>query len=467
MSQHPTPPRVAVIGGGITGLVAARSLADRGCQVTVFDAADRLGGQVRTVEVAGHLVDVGAEALHLAGPHVGALVDELGLEMIHSNPGSAWIWTAHGLRRLPAGVGPAGPTRLGPVVTSRILSPLGMARAAMEPLVPRERTDEDTGVGPFLRRRFGRQVAERLVDPILGSLHAGDVAGLSLQAATPYVAAQMERSRSLLLAQRSRAASGPPSFVSFGGGLGELIDALATDPRVSIRRSVPVQGLSRSGRGVEVRTGTDPTTAAPQPTFDGAVLAVPAHVAARILRHDAPNAAERLDALRAASVVTMVAAYPRDEVLARPAFAGTGLLFPSSARRVLKAATFLSAKWPHLQDPDLFLVRLSAGRAGLDHVARLDHDELVHRLHTDLALATGLRARPIEVHIERWPRAIAQLEVGHLTRMAAIRDGVERIPGVVLAGAPYEGIGLATCMRSGQQAASSLLDRLDAMATVA
>jgi oxygen-dependent protoporphyrinogen oxidase len=97
----------------------------------------------------------------------------------------------------------------------------------------------------------------------------------------------------------------------------------------------------------------------------------------------------------------------------------------------------------------------------------LDHDELVHRLHTDLALATGLRARPIEVHIERWPRAIAQLEVGHLTRMAAIRDGVERIPGVVLAGAPYEGIGLATCMRSGQQAASSLLDRLDAMATVA
>jgi oxygen-dependent protoporphyrinogen oxidase len=467
MPQHPTSPKVAVIGGGITGLVAARSLADRGCQVTLFDSAEHLGGQVRTVEVAGHPVDVGAEALHLAGPHVGQLVDQLGLEMIGSAPGSARIWTERGLKRLPAGVGPAGPTRLGPVISSRILSPVGLARAAMEPLVTRGRAaQDDVGVGDFLARRFGAQVTERLVDPVLGSLHAGDVSRLSLRAATPYLAAQLERSRSLLLAQRTRAASGPPSFVSFRRGLGELVEALAADPRIELRPAHEVREVYRSNGGVELRIDGDPSAPSAPRAFDGVVLAVPAHVAAAVLRTSVPASADVLDQLRAASVVTMVAAYPREAVIARPAFAGTGLLFPSTSRRMLKAATFLSTKWPHLQDDDLFLVRMSAGRAGLDHVVRLEHDELVHRLHSDLAVATGLQVRPVEVHVERWPAAIAQLEVGHLDRMTAIRDALATLPGVVLAGAPYEGIGLATCMRSGQQAATSLLERLEAVAVV-
>jgi oxygen-dependent protoporphyrinogen oxidase len=466
MSQQPTPPRVAVIGGGITGLVAARTMADKGCRVTVLEASDRLGGQVRTVEIAGLPADVGAEALHLAGPHVAALVDELGLEMIRSNPGSAWIRTEAGLRALPAGVGPAGPTRLGPVITSRILSPLGLARAAMEPLVPRGRElEEDVGVGEFLSHRFGRQLTDRLVDPVLGSLHAGEVDRLSLRAATPYVAAQVEGSRSLLLAQRQRSSSGPPAFMSFRGGLGEMVGALTADERLDIRCGTAVTGLLGDAGGVRVSTSTGSGDQGSE-LFDAAVLAVPAHVAGELLGHEASEAASVLAELRSASVVTMLAAYPRKDVMACSAFEGTGLLFPSSARKVLKAATFLSTKWPQLHDPDIYLVRMSAGRAGLDHIARLGHDELVHRLHTDLALATGLRSQPVEVHIERWPRSIAQLEVGHLERMAAIRSAMSRIP-VVLAGAPYEGIGLATCIRSGRQAAESVMGILDPRSALA
>lgn len=451
---------VAVVGGGITGLVAARALVASGLAVTVFEAGARPGGQVRTVEVAGHPVDVGAEALHLAGPHVAELAGALGLDMIRSNVGSAWIWTDRGLRRLPAGVGPAGPTRLGPVLSSRILSPVGVLRAAMEPLVPRGRGDDDVGVGDFLARRFGSQVADRLVDPVLGSLHAGDIHGLSLRAATPQVAAQADRYRSLLLAQRHRRGGGAPSFVSFAGGLVELVDALAATPGVRLRLGSPVEDLATDGVKYQLRVGGDGVE-----TFDGVVLAVPARAAARILRIAATDASHVLDELRAASVVTMVAAYPRAAVETRPAFAGTGLLFPSNSGRMLKAATFLTTKWPHLEDPEVFLVRMSAGRAGNGRVVRLDDEELTHRLHSDLAVTTGLNARPLAVHLQRWPDSIAQLEVGHLDRMATIRAGVGR--GLVLAGAPYAGIGLATCIRSGREAAQALVAQLEPAAEAA
>lgn len=142
--------RVAVVGGGVSGLVAARELALAGARVTVLEAGSTIGGQVRTVTFAGCQVDVGAEALHDAAPQVRRLITDLGLQedLVHASTGAAWIWTARGLRRLPAGVGPGGPTRLGPVLRANVLSPAGLARAAMEPLVPRTSVDPDLGVGP-------------------------------------------------------------------------------------------------------------------------------------------------------------------------------------------------------------------------------------------------------------------------------------------------------------------------------
>lgn len=446
---------VAVVGGGITGLVAARSLVLAGIDVTVFEATPQLGGQVRTIDFMGHPVDVGAEALHVAGPHVTHLVDELGLtdEIITSNPGSAWISTPHGLRRLPAGVGPAGPTRLGPVVRSRILSPLGLARAALEPLVPAGDRSTDVGVGTFLARRFGHEVTDRLVDPVLGSLHAGDVSRLSLRAATPHVAAQIDDHRSLLLAHRVRRAGAAPSFISFPSGLKTLVDALVTSAPVTVRVDTPVTGLAVHGDGYEISLA-DGTHA----HFDGIVVAVPARVAAAIIEPLCETAAVGLAELRTASVATVLAAYPHQAAEAAPALAATGLLFPSSTAHLLKAATFLSRKWPQLEDLDHFLIRLSAGRVGSEAITSLDDAELAALLHAELTAATGLTAEPVSVHVQRWPQTLAQLEIGHLERLGTIRAGLDRFPGIVLAGAPYEGIGIAACIRSGQHAAALLTD---------
>lgn len=442
-----------VVGAGITGLVAARNLAAAGHDVTVVDRAPTPGGQIRTVELVGHAVDVGAEALHVAGPHVTDLLHDLRVDgrTVTADTSWTWIWTRRGLRRLPAGVGPAGPTRLSPLVRSGLLGPAGVARAALEPLVPRQELVGDISVGAFLRRRFGHRVVQRLVDPLVGSLHAGDVSRLSLRSATPYLEATARRHRSLVLAPRPPAPVGP-SFVSFDRGLRVLVDALLDESAATVRVGVGVRAVRGNGTGYEVELDDGGVLGA-----DAVVLAVPAAEAAAVLgAGDRRAAAAALTEMRAASVATVVAAYPRSLVGQNRTFAATGILVPSTDGRFLKAATFLSRKWPHLRDPDRFLVRMSAGRIGGDDVTALSDAELVDRLHADLAAATGIRAEPDEVVVQRWPRTMAQMEVGHSERMEVIRAASSEGGPVALAGAPYDGVGLASCITAGRVAAARI-----------
>lgn len=452
---------IAVVGGGVSGLVAARELWRRGFDVTLFEAGDRLGGQIRTEQVAGLPVDVGAEALHVAGPIVAALRDDLALddEEVTARPGTAWIWSGRRLRRLPSGVGPAGPTRLRPVVTAGVLSPWGLARAALEPFLPRGNALDDEAVGHYLARRFGRQVTERLLDPVLGSLHAGDVWRLSMAAATPYLAAQASRERSLLVASWRAGPRPAPSFRSFRGGLQTFTDALLADTDVQIRLGTAVSSLTRSGHGYRLGFhGNHPAPAA-DTVWEGVVLATPAAAAAEILRAVAPSIANELDDLRSASVATAVLSFRPRDLAAHRAFRATGMLVPSSADRALKAATFLSTKWPHLASEDVALVRLSVGRARSALLDGLDDEQLVHRLHADLADATGLRATPLSAQVWRWPDALPQLEVGHLQRLRSIRVGLAHLPAVALAGAPYDGLGITSCVSSGTRAALDVAEQ--------
>lgn len=469
--------RIAVVGAGVTGLVAARRLAERGFDVTVFEAGDRVGGQVRTEQVLGLPVDVGAEALHIAGPAMAGLQRELELEdeQVESLPGSAWIWSDGRLRPLPTGVGPTGPSRLGPVLRSRVLSPLGLARAALEPFIPRRELSDDQAVGAVVAARFGQQVTERLVDPLLGSLHAGDVWRLSLNAATPYLASQLKDHRSMLLAARSRASEKGPSFLSFRRGLDTFSNALISGTGVTLRLNTAVASLSTSPEGYRLMLGDhepapgasqrpggdqvpdlDPKPGADPVTWDGVILAIPATAARGILATVAPSAASGLGDLTTASVATVVLAFSRGAVQVLPAFRSTGMLVPSGSGRLLKAATFLSSKWPHLAGSEHFLVRMSAGRAGSSALADLDDEQVVRALRSDLAAATGLRAEPIVSHVQRWNNALPQLEVGHLERIATIRRDLQHLPGVVLAGAAYEGLGIAACVASGSSAAERI-----------
>ena len=427
-----------MIGAGVAGLVAARRLAQAGAHVTVWEAEDRLGGQVHTVEVApGTHLDLGAEALHLAAPGVADLVAELGLAdtMVVAAAGSSRLVTPRGLRPLPAGVGPAGPSRLGPVVRSRTLTWSGLARAGLEPAVARRMPPlgegADMSVGDFVDRRFGRAVTRTFVDPLLGTLHAGDVSRLSLRGCAPALVPAATGGRSLVL--RRRPADSGPAFATWPQGLSALTTALVADqPRVTLRTGVPVTWLPDH--------------------VDGVVLAVPARAAARLLGHLAPTAVATLAAVETADVVTALVGVPAAAAHDLP---GTGLLVPASRGGLLKAATYLGRKWPHLATGDTCWLRLSAGRAGEHRVQDLADDELVATLTAELRDHTGFAAEPTAAVVRRWPAALPQLTVGHPARVAAARAALP--PGVALAGASYDGLGLAAAIRSGEAAAAALL----------
>ncbi|MFA5919475.1 MAG: protoporphyrinogen oxidase [Candidatus Nanopelagicaceae bacterium] len=457
-ASNTVPPRrrrVAVVGGGVSGLICARRLSQAGVHVTLFESEPLLGGEIRTTSFAGHQIDMGAEAVHISAPGMKELISELQLDddLIISNPGMSWLWTGRGLRRLPAGVGPSGPRRLGPVLHSGVMSIRGLLRAALEPLIPRPTLEGDIGIGDYVGQRFGRQVVERFVDPVLGSLHAGNVYTLSLRAITPELSAIADLKTSVMMSRRGQKSGPPLSFATWSGGLSVLVDRLLSGTDVDVRKSSPVDSVTRlPGGRFQIHEGHGLTL-----DVDAVVLAIPARTAAKLIRPVSANAANILERIRYASVATALVAYPLEAVKGVRALNGTGLLVPSTRNRLLKAATFLTTKWSHLEDPNYFLMRLSSGRAGERAIEKLEDFALVEQLHRDLVEATGITAEPVQYFVQRWPEAIPQLEIGHLDLISQIRQDLERQPGVMIAGSSYDGLGLATCLRSGERAAKSCL----------
>lgn len=438
----------AVIGAGISGLVAARRLAQQGVLVTVLEGTDRVGGQVESREVSpGLWLDLGAESLHLSAPGMRALVEELGLSgsVVTASPGSSRLATRRGLRPLPAGVGPAGPSRLLPVLTSRTLTIPELLRAGLEPLAARRAAvltpDADVSVADFVGSRFGRAVSNTFVDPLLGNLHAGDVGRLSLRSCAPMLVPSAAAGSSLLRRRSPKGAT--VQFATWTSGLQTLTDALAHG--LDVRTCSRVTGIDRSDTGYVVRVpGHDLAV-------DAVVIAAPPAAAADLLTHVAPGARAPLTAVETADVATVLVAIPAS---AAGQLQGTGLLVTSDSGRLLKAATFVGAKWPHLAGAQDLWLRLSVGRAGDSRLAALDDDELVARLMRDLRDLTGLDAEPTRAVVRRWPAALPQLTVGHGSRIAEARTALP--PGVALAGAAYDGPGLAACVRSGEAAASQI-----------
>ncbi len=450
MARH-----VVVVGGGITGLTAAfelRRAADPP-RVTVLEASGRLGGMILTTPFAGlPAVDAGPDSVLARVPWAVELLRQLGLsdELVAPATGKASLWWRGALHPIPPGLVLGLPTGLPALAHSRLLSWPGKARAAIEPLLPR--TDGDDDLGLTVRRRFGPQVYDRLVGPLVGSINAADPGRISLAATAPQVAEAAARHRSLLLGLRSgRSVASPdaPIFLTHPGGLGHVVHRLAAalrDDGVDLRVGHTVSALEPAAEGGFVVGGV---------RADAVVLAVPAAAAATALAALAPGAATGLRAIRYASVAMVTLAWP--EAAAR-GFDGSGYLVPAAEQRHVTACSWASSKWPYLKPDGQVLLRASLGRDGDEHALAFDDEAMVSATVDDLRRHLGLRGEPSAARVVRWPQSFPQYEPGHLERVAAIE--AQAPAGVVLAGAAYRGIGIASCIRQGRDAARATVARL-------
>ena len=437
--------RIAVVGAGVAGLTAARDLADAGHEVVVLEGADEVGGKLRRRAVGGVVVDVGAEAMLNRRPEGVELARGLGLEVVHPTDAASRVWTRDALRPLPRSLMGA-PLDLDQLAESGVLTPEGLARARDERVLP---VEGDVTVGDLVAARFGDEVTDRLVEPLLGGVYAGRAREISARAATPQLVALAERG-SILAQADGLPGSDVPVFAGVPGGMARLVDALAEG--LDVRTGAPVQELRRTADGFEARCTRTSTS------VDAVVLATPAAPTAKLLAELAPEAVRELAAIEYASVAVVTLAFRAADVPALAETDASGFLVPPVDGRRIKASTFSFAKWGWVREAGdgLLLLRTSLGRHREADTLQVTDDELVAASLRDLADATGVAATPVDTHVQRWGGGLPQYAVGHLDRVARIRADVARVPGLALAGATYDGVGIPAVIASGHRAAAEV-----------
>lgn len=463
-SDHDGQRHLVVIGGGITGLAAAwQATGTTGVRVTVLEAGPELGGKLRTSVLhtddgAGLLLDEGADAFLARVPDAVQLCHELGLddELTQPATGRAKVFVDGELRYFPEDTVLGVPTDPASLAAAGVLTSSGVERAVAELDHRGAGPAEDVAIGPFLRERYGDELVDRVVAPLVGGINAGDVEQLSLRAVTPQLAEAAAEGDSLsrALARRRPATSDAPVFHALLGGSGRLVETLVEGLRArgaQLHTSAPVRSLERSDDRWQVHPDEGAALVA-----DGVVLATPAPSAANLLRGLSSAAADELSAIEHSSVVLVTLVYRREHVPIE--LDASGFLVPRGAGLLLTAASWGSSKWAHWDDGEHVVLRVSAGRTGDDRQQRLGDHELVAALREDLATTMGIAAAPVGVRVSRYPNGFAQYTVGHLDRVDRIEAALARdTPGVVVAGAAYRGLGLPACIRQGRAAAAQLL----------
>ena len=463
---------IVVVGGGITGLVAARELALAGASVVLLEPR-RPGGKVQRSPFDGGLLDEAADAFLARVPEGVALCRALGLDGDLVSPAvrRAYVWSHGALRPLPEAHVLGVPTDLDDLAATGIVSPEGVEAARRDLAEPLVVPAEDPTIGALLRGRLGDEVVDRLVDPLVGGINAGAVDELSLAAVVPQLdAAARSGAPSLMEACRRQRAAGDPTapvFFAPRGGMGALTEALLDDVRARGVEVVRAAALGLAAEGprwrirVAHRAGVDGPGAHADRVADGVVLAAPADATAELLTGvpGAARGATVLGAVAYASVALVALAVASDAV--ERELDGSGFLVPRVEGRTVTACSWTSAKWPHLHGDGTVWLRASVGRHGDDAALQLDDGALVAAVLGDLRDTMALRGDVREAQVHRWGRSFPQYRPGHLDEVAQLEaDLAAAAPSVVVAGAALRGLGVPACIRQGTAAARRLLGTL-------
>jgi oxygen-dependent protoporphyrinogen oxidase len=457
--------RIAIVGGGISGLAAAFALEERrragdSLEYAVYESSPRFGGVLATEQVDACLLEAGPDSFLTEKPWAADLCRRLGIEdqLIGSNDSDrkTYILVKGRLTPMPDGLIFMVPTKLAPALLSTLFSPATKFRMLREWRFAPRQSRSDESVAALVERHYGAEMVERLADPLLSGVYGGEAAQLSVRAVLPRFV-EMESKygslgRGILAARKSMKAAQPtpPIFTSLKGGMQQLVEALvASLPGDVLRSNCPVQAVQQQDRGWVVSAGY----ASDQ--FDAVIVATSATAAVPLFEITCAALASELKAIPYSSSMTVALGFDRHARAALPA--GFGFLVPRSEGKRLLAATFVHNKFPHRASEDRALIRCFLGGSRDEQVLQLPDAEILGVVREELRQILGLRAEPLFTRVYRWRGAMAQYVVGHLERLQRIEGLMKQWPGLVLAGNAYRGIGVPDCVRSGEAAAQQLL----------
>ena len=457
--------RIAIIGGGISGLSAAFTLEEPrrsgALEYVLYETTPNLGGVLRTEHIDGCIVEAGPDSFITEKPWAANLCRTLGLgdQLIGSNDADrkTYILVRGRLIPMPDGLMFMVPTKILPTGFSPLFSWSTKLRMAQELFHPPRPAGADESVASMVERHYGSEMVDRLADPLLSGVYGGEAASLSVRAVLPRFA-EMERThgslgRAMLAARkkmpRSENKPAPPLFTSLKNGMQQLIETIV--PRLnqsSLLTSAPVESIQRDSESWIVSAGSKSAH------FDAVILAVPAGVAATLLLNCSPELSSELAAITYSSSITVGLAYDRAVRQSLPP--GFGFLVPRSEGKRLLAATFVHNKFPHRAPADRALLRCFFAGSSAENIWQLSDDAITTIVRTELQKILGLRAAPLFARVYKWKSAMAQYGVGHLDRLDRIERLRQQLPGLALAGNGYRGIGVPDCVRSGQEAAKQV-----------
>jgi oxygen-dependent protoporphyrinogen oxidase len=519
--QRPASKRIAVIGGGIAGLAAAHRLVelDPQCELTLFEAGSRLGGVLSTVHEDGFQIEQSADNFITTIPWGLNLCQRLGLadRLVQTNPAfrRTFVVRRGRLHRLPDGFLMMAPTQLWPLAITPILGPLGKLRAALEYVIPPRSDPSDESMAAFVRRRLGREVFDRLVEPLVGAVYAADMEKLSVLATLPRFREMECEYGSLIRAMRhqrkSRSKTNSESgarysmFVTLEDGLSSLVDAItARLPAGSVQLNARVERLERNGDGWQVwaaakaegggrkaeggsiegreekgeRRGErgesgiqhsafsvqhfpNPQSLIPNPSsaFDAIVLATPSPVTAALLAPIDASLAADLASITHSGTAIVSLGY-RSEQIGHP-MDGMGVVVPGIENSPILACSFSSRKYPHRAPAGKELLRVFVGGARRPELSEMDDNQLIPLVLGELSRLLKIRGEPCYCNVAHWPGTMPQYHVGHKDLVAGIEARVAKLPNLALAGNAYHGVGLPDCIHGGERAAERVVKGLN------
>ncbi len=443
-----SPRNVAIIGAGISGLSAAYYLhqAQPDWQLSVFERAATPGGKLRTLADNGFVVETGADSFLSRKPGGLALVRALDLEhkLQGRQPEHARTYVLRGgaLHDLPSGLSGLVPADLSALSASTLLSESAVARAKQEPDIPADLPDSDISVADFMTQRFGAELFQTMIEPLLAGIYGGRADLLSLAATFPQLRTMVETHGSLTKGLQSagpKNASPVPPFVSFAGGMSTLIEALmAALPVGTVQLSTAVDSVTQTATGWSINGVS----------YDALIVATSAPVAGVLL----PHIAAELAAFPYGSSAIVSLAFNAGQVILPQ---GYGYVSPRIEGREAIACTWSSQKWAARAPEGQVLLRLYLGRYGTDITQKSDAELLAIAI-AELKETLNITADPTRQYIHRWRNAIPQLHLGHQARVAALQNKIDALPTLALAGAYFNGVGIPDCIRSGKAAAEKI-----------